>query len=370
MSSHDQASTDALSLIVVTGLSGAGKSTAINALEDLGYFCVDNLPTPVLQATLDALMEAGERRVALCLDIRAGSYLSGLGGVLDAVHDRGKVTMSVLYLDSSEELLSRRFSATRRPHPLSAGVQSAAGQQQVRAPVEGVRLERELLAPLRARADTVIDTSDLTVHDLRREIFERYGRLGAGAQAMRLRILSFGFKYGIPHDADLLFDVRFLPNPHFVEGLREKSGQDDEVRAYISAQPDASGFLEKVLPLIRFCLPRFRKEGKSYVTIAIGCTGGRHRSVALSEWLREELGSLMEGIEAVHRDVHRNHVNSPIDETGCSGKGEEVESFGAPADVVGPKPTRADSRKAESKEMSATQAGLREEADWRHVWRD
>lgn len=316
MSIPNRAQDDALSLIVVTGLSGAGKSTALHALEDVGYFCIDNLPPPVLSATLDALMAAHEKRASLCLDIRAGNYLSGLGAVLDTVYQRDDVQMSVLYLDSSEELLSRRFSATRRPHPLSASGYSAAGPKQVHAPVDGVRLERELLAPLRARADTVIDTSELTVHELRREILQRYARSSQEAYGMRVRVLSFGFKYGIPHDADLLFDIRFLPNPHFVEGLREKSGQDSDVRDYVLSQPDAQGFLERVLPLMTFCLPRFRQEGKSNVTIAIGCTGGRHRSVVLSERLKTELFQEMgEGIEAVHRDLRRaeQQAISPID---------------------------------------------------------
>jgi UPF0042 nucleotide-binding protein len=293
----------ALSLIVVTGLSGAGKSTVIRALEDLGYFCVDNLPPPVVGETLDALISAGEKQVGLCLDVRAGYYLGALGEALDAVAARDDIRLSILYLDSSEELLARRFSATRRPHPLEA-----AQHQVVSAPVDGVRMERRLLAPLRARADAVIDTSDLTVHDLRREIFQHYG-LGQSA-GMRVRLLSFGFKYGIPQDADLMFDVRFLPNPYFVSELRPGSGLDESVSRYVLDDENCAGFLERAHSLISFCLPRFQKEGKSYLTIAIGCTGGRHRSVAIAERLRTRLLNepdlqLGEGALAVHRDIRQ-----------------------------------------------------------------
>jgi UPF0042 nucleotide-binding protein len=288
-------------LVVVTGLSGAGKSTVVHALEDLGYFCIDNLPPPVLGDTLDALISGGERRVGLCLDIRAGSYLGALGRALDAVETRADLRMSVLYLDSSEELLARRFSATRRPHPLQA-----SAQERIASPVDGVRLERQLLAPLRARADAVIDTSDLTVHDLRREIFRHYGLVRP--QEMRIRVLSFGFKYGIPHDADLMFDVRFLPNPYFVPDLRHGSGLDAAVADYVLGQADCQGFLDRVTALLTYCLPLFQREGKSYLTIAVGCTGGRHRSVAIVERLRALLVEdqdlrLGEGVASVHRDI-------------------------------------------------------------------
>ncbi|HSC89341.1 MAG TPA: RNase adapter RapZ, partial [Polyangiaceae bacterium] len=284
-------------LVVVTGLSGAGKTTAVNALEDLGYYCVDNLPTPVVQPTLDALRRGGEQKVALGIDVRVRSYLDGASAVLDEIAQRDDTELSILYLDSSEELLARRFNATRRPHPLTA-----SGRTGVLALLDGIRLERQLLAPLRARARAVLDTTNLTVHDLRREVLQIYGRDQLGK--MLTRIVSFGFKFGSPHDADLVFDVRFLPNPYFVEELRPLSGRDAPVANYVMEQPDTLGFIERLLPLLEFCLPRFEAEGKSYVTIAIGCTGGRHRSVALAELIAAELRSRVGGtIEAVHRDM-------------------------------------------------------------------
>lgn len=289
-----------LEVVVVTGRSGAGKTTAVNALEDLGYYSVDNLPTPVLEATLEALRESGERKVALGIDVRARAYLESAVSVLDRISARGDTALTIVYLDSSEELLLRRFNATRRPHPLTAGARHS-----VRAPLDGIRLEAELLSPLRARAGLLIDSTSLSVHDLRRQVIQLVGR--EDAQSMLTRIVSFGFKYGAPHDADLLFDVRFLPNPYFVEHLRPQSGQDEAVRNYVLSSPEALEFLEKLRALVEFCLPRFEAEGKSYVTIGIGCTGGRHRSVAVSDWLAQELaGSAPGSIEAAHRDV-RNH---------------------------------------------------------------
>lgn len=289
--------TVSLQVVVVTGLSGAGKTTAVNALEDLGYYCVDNLPPPVLKATLEALRQGGEQKVALGLDVRVRSYLDSVGTVLDELAEREDTTLSILYLDSSEELLARRFSSTRRPHPLTA-----ANRAGVRALMDGIRLERKLLSGLRARAKAVIDSTKLSVHDLRREVIQLYGR--EEQSGMLTRLVSFGFKYGAPHDADLLFDVRFLSNPYFIEELRPLSGLDSAVSEYVLAQEDTQGFLERMLQLVEYCLPRFEAEGKSYVTIGIGCTGGRHRSVALTEWLLQKLRERVGGlIETVHRDI-------------------------------------------------------------------
>lgn len=298
-----------LQVVVVTGRSGAGKTTAVNALEDLGYYCVDNLPTPVVEATLEALRAGGEQKVALGIDIRVRAYLDGASDVLDQIAQRSDTELSILYLDSSEELLARRFNATRRPHPLTAG-----GRTGVKALLDGIRLERELLAPLRARARAVIDSTNLSVHDLRREVIQLYGR--DDLHGMMTRIVSFGFKYGAPHDADLLFDVRFLPNPYFVDRLQPLSGQEAEVRDFVLESPEAEGFLARLVSLVEYCLPRFEAEGKSYVTIGIGCTGGRHRSVAISEWLAVELRKRVGGIiEAVHRDVRNaEHIQVRVSE--------------------------------------------------------
>lgn len=291
----------ATEIVVVTGLSGAGRTTALNALEDLGYFCVDNLPPPVLIATLDALRESGTLKVALGIDVRVRAFLEGAARVLVEVREREGVNLRVLYVDASEELLARRFNATRRPHPLTQ--ERGASARGVR---EGIALERQLMVPLRGLASIIIDTTALTVHDLRREVLESFSAEGEAAHRMLVRVLSFGFKFGSPQDADLLFDVRFLPNPFFVPELRPLSGQDPPVFTYVLEQSDAAQFLGHALPLIEFCIPRFQQEGKSYVTIALGCTGGRHRSVALSEKIAEALTvKLGYSVEAVHRDLRQ-----------------------------------------------------------------
>jgi UPF0042 nucleotide-binding protein len=288
-------------IVVVTGLSGAGRTTALNALEDLGYFSVDNLPPPVLIATLDALHDSGTRKIAFGIDVRVRAFLEGAAAVLRQARNREGVDLRVLYVDASEELLARRFNATRRPHPLTQEKGAAAGGVR-----DGITLERQLMAPLRGLASIIIDTTSLTVHDLRREVLESFSGEGEQGYRMLVRVLSFGFKFGSPQDADLLFDVRFLPNPYFVQDLRALSGQDEAVFNYVLGQEDAQQFLAHALPLIEFCIPRFQREGKSYVTIAVGCTGGRHRSVALSEKIAEDLSAkLGYSVEAVHRDLRQ-----------------------------------------------------------------
>jgi RNase adapter protein RapZ len=297
-----------LELVIVTGLSGAGKTTAVAALEDLGYFCVDNLPIPVLGSTLDALEKGGERRVAFGLDARGGSYLLGTPQALGELSARPNLHLRILFLDSSDELIIRRFSQTRRPHPLTKGDRAS-----VTSVAEAVVLEREILTPLRDRASLIVDTTEMSVHELRRTCFDHFAQADvSGSGALRVRIMSFGFKYGLPNDADLVLDVRFLPNPYFVDELRSLSGHDEAVRDYVLRGTDSRTFLELTEALIRFCLPLFRREGKSYLTIAIGCTGGRHRSVALVETLASELaGEVGTRLETRHRDVHRAGGNSP-----------------------------------------------------------
>lgn len=300
MSAPDaSAAQDAGSVVVVTGLSGAGKSTALNAFEDLGYYCIDNLPTPVVGVTLDACAAGGMRRVALGIDVRVRSFLLDTSRMLDGIATGHE--LSVLFLDANDQALLRRYSGTRRPHPLSTNEEHPS-----LAVLDGIRVERERLAPLRARASIVIDTTKLSVHELRRSIVTRFGP-GAGAvPRMFTRFMSFGFKYGPPADADLIFDVRFLKNPYFVPELRDFSGQDAAVRDYVLGDDDTQGFLQHAEGLLEFCLPRYEREGKSYLTVAIGCTGGRHRSVACAEWLAARLGAMTElRIEAVHRDIQR-----------------------------------------------------------------
>jgi RNase adapter protein RapZ len=292
-------------VVVVTGVSGAGKSTAVHALEDLGFFCVDNLPTPVMKSTLEAFAAVSVKRIALGIDVRVRGFLDDAAAVLESLSATGERDLSVVFLDASDEALLRRFSSTRRPHPLSTTLEPG-GEQAAIAVLDGIRIERELLTPLRARATLVLDTTRLSVHELRRQVTAHFGP-GAGlAPRMLTRFVSFGFKFGPPVDADLLFDVRFLDNPHFVPEMRDLPGTSEAVKRFVLAQPDSHGFLERVAGLLEFCLPRFEREGKSYLTVAIGCTGGRHRSVVITD----ELGARLKkgvglGIDIVHRDVDR-----------------------------------------------------------------
>lgn len=297
---NEQAST---LVVVVTGMSGAGKSTAVHALEDLGFFCVDNLPTPVVESTLAACARGGVRRVALGIDVRVGSFLEGATDVLDRIELATGQNLQVLFLDASDQALLRRFSSTRRPHPLST-LDEPGGTHAANAVLDGVRLERERLAPLRARSTLVVDTTRLSVHDLRRRVVGQYGP-GAGAQpAMHTRFVSFGFKYGAPVDADLLFDVRFLQNPYFVDRLRDLPGTNDAVKNYVLSDPDTQQFVNHAVDMLEYCLPRFQREGKSYLTVCLGCTGGRHRSVVLAAHLAEAVAERVRlPIEVVHRDV-------------------------------------------------------------------
>lgn len=297
-------------LVVVTGLSGAGKSTALHALEDLGFFCIDNTPPPVLAATLDALERARVRRVAFGIDVRVRSFLDGIRDAIDALAGADR-ELNVLFLDAADASLLRRFSSTRRPHPLST-VAEVGDQQAAPALLDGIRIERELLSPLRARATSVVDTTRLSVHELRRRVVEAFG-VGVGDVArLRPRIVSFGFKYGAPVDADLLFDVRFLPNPYFVEELSDQSGLEAPVRDYVLDNLEARELIARVRALLEFCLPRFEKEGKAYVTVGVGCTGGRHRSVVVAEALAAELQAALElSIDVVHRDVDRVTLERP-----------------------------------------------------------
>jgi len=289
-------------VVVVTGLSGAGRSTALRALEDLGFFCVDNLPTLLVQQTVESCERGGMRRLALGIDVRVRTFLQGAGGALQQLAASGR-TLHIVFLDASNEALLRRYSSTRRPHPLSttdtAGPGGPAG-----AVLEGIALERERLAPLRALASQILDTTRLSVHELRRRIVAEFGPGAGRGERMRIRMLSFGFKYGVPVDADLSLDVRFIENPFFVEDLRALSGLDAPVANFVLDKPDARGFLERALALLEFTLPRYEAEGKSYLTVAIGCTGGRHRSVAVAERLAEELRRRLQvDVDVGHRDI-------------------------------------------------------------------
>jgi RNase adapter protein RapZ len=283
-------------MIVLTGVSGAGKSQAIRALEDLGYFCVDNLPVLLIPtfAELTQRASADFPRSAVVVDVREGRMLGEFPAMYARLQQMPELDPVLIFLDASDEALVRRYSETRRPHPLGRG-ESA---------IEGIVAERQRLAPIRELADEIIDTTDMTVHELR-QAFLNVSRGSANPQhGPVVTLLSFGFKHGLPLDADLVFDVRFLPNPHFVTGLREQTGRDEAVVGYLEQFEETSEFLEKVTALLRFLLPRYATEGKSYVTVAVGCTGGRHRSVALAEALRTALAEV-EGVRlrVRHRDI-------------------------------------------------------------------
>jgi RNase adapter protein RapZ len=282
-----------VTLVVITGHSGAGKSEAIAAFEDGGYFCVDNLP-PRMIAGLGELFRhegSGVERAAVVSDVRGGEYFADLLQVLADLEAEGLRPM-VLFLEADEETLLDRYKETRRRHPL-------APEGRI---VEGIRAERELLAPLRERADKVIDTSDLTGGELRRQIAEDL--LGKEGGKLALTLLTFGFKNGPPRDADLTLDVRFLPNPYYDEQLRPMTGLDEEVQAYVEQGTQAGEFYGRLLPLLEFLMPAYVAEGKSHLTIAVGCTGGRHRSITVADRIRRDLAAREDVIVKVkHRDV-------------------------------------------------------------------
>ena len=281
--------------VVLTGLSGSGKSQAIRALEDLGYFCVDNLPIALLPMLAELTLRAGTEisRAAVVVDIREGRMLEEFPRVLRRLRATRRLNPVLIFLTASDQALVRRFSETRRPHPLAPD----------RSAAEGIREERQLMKPLRRLADYVVDTSGMTVHELR-HVFRNVETGRAPGSQLVVTILSFGFKHGIPVDSDLLFDVRFLPNPHFIPKLRAHTGRDREVRAFLEKSDATGEFLKHTLNLLRFLIPQYVTEGKSYLTIGIGCTGGRHRSVMIAEALKKGLGGL-KGVQTRvrHRDI-------------------------------------------------------------------
>ncbi len=282
-------------LVIVSGLSGSGKSQAIKALEDLGFFCVDNLPVALLPTLAEQTLEDASEiaRAAVVIDVRGGSQLAKFPVVFRHLAKMPGLNPLLIFLDAGDEAIVRRFSETRRPHPLAA----------TRSVLEGVREERGRLAPIRELAHETIDTSDMTVHELR----HAFMTLSRGSHTDRspvVTFLSFGFKHGVPPDADLVFDVRFLPNPHFVPELRARTGRDLRIGRFLAQFADTSEFLARTVALLRFLLPRYAHEGKSYVTVAIGCTGGRHRSVYVAESLKKQLADVPGvRLRVRHRDV-------------------------------------------------------------------
>jgi len=280
--------------VVVTGLSGAGKSHALQCFEDAGYFCVDNLPPALIPRFAEMLSQPGSRlrRIALVTDIRGGEFFDDLGDALQQLRLSG-FRAQVLFLDASDEALVARFKETRRRHPIKAG-----------GLLESIQQERERLSVVKAQADKVLDTSHLTVQDLREEIQRLFTRR-SDADTMVVNLVTFGYKYGLPMDADLVFDVRFLKNPHYVDDLRPLTGEQKVVRDYVLSDPNAAAFVERVKDLLRFTLPLHRREGKSYVTIAVGCTGGRHRSLTIAGELRKFLTDEGYPVVVDHRDAER-----------------------------------------------------------------
>ncbi len=281
-------------LVLITGLSGSGKSTVGKCFEDLGYYCVDNLPLPLLRRFLDEPLVEGHPRIAVVTDVRAPGFATEFPHLFDEI-DRRMVTPILLFLEASDEVLVRRFSETRRPHPL-------AGDRPV---IEGIRAERELMTEVRGRADRVFDSSEWTIHEIRAQVYQDFAEETERRPALVVSLVSFGFKYGIPYGTDLLFDVRFLPNPHFVPELRERTGREEEILGFLDKTPEFRELVERISDLLLYLLPLYRRELRSYLSVAVGCTGGRHRSVAVVERLGTLLRSEGWAVQPHHRDIAR-----------------------------------------------------------------
>lgn len=285
-------------MVIITGMSGAGKTVAIQSFEDLGFFCVDNLPPTLLPKFLELMKESGNKmnKVALVMDLRGREFFDHLFKALDELSETSWVTPQILYLDADDSTLVRRYKETRRFHPLApSGL-----------PLEGIKLERELLEELKGRARLIYNTSQMKPRELREKILTEFSL--NKKNIFTVNVMSFGFKHGIPIDADLVFDVRFLPNPHYIEHMRPKTGLDEEVSGYVLKWTETSKFLEKVTELLSFMLPHYKREGKAQLVVAIGCTGGQHRSVALTEYIADYF-SKDYNTAITHRDIDRRKEN-------------------------------------------------------------
>jgi len=281
------------SLVIISGLSGSGKSTAMNVLEDLGYYCLDNLPLALLPKFIE-LCESSQgdiNKVALAVDAREGLFFDRAPDEIKELRDKGH-PLDLIFLDSSDTVLHKRYKETRRRHPLSVNGSIA----------EGIARERERLKDLKSLSDFTIDTSDFNVHQLKEVIKSRYER--ADTNKLQINILSFGYKHGYPYDADMIFDVRFLPNPFFIDELKDLTGLDEKIKDFVLSKEDTKEYMKKLTDFLEFLIPRYEKEGKSYLTIALGCTGGKHRSVVLAN----ELAQYFERLSPVtrHRDIKKN----------------------------------------------------------------
>jgi UPF0042 nucleotide-binding protein len=279
-------------LCIITGLSGSGKSTAMAALEDAGFYCVDNMPVDLLPKFMELPIERDSEiaGIALVMDLREKGFPDKYKSIFKELKQKG-FNFEILFLEAEEEILVQRYSTTRRQHPLSAG----------KSLLEGIRTEKKQLTDLRTAADLVIDTSKFNVHELKSKILD-IAQKTKKLVPLRINVLSFGFKYGIPYDADLIMDVRFLVNPYFIPELKELDGETPEIKAFVLEHPETRAFLKKYLELLDYLIPLYEKEGKSYLTIALGCTGGRHRSVAIARTIFEHIRALGKTVEINHRD--------------------------------------------------------------------
>lgn len=285
-----------MDFLIVTGLSGAGKSRAVDALEDIGFYCVDNVPPQLISKVAEICLAGNSKisRVAVVTDLRGGDMFYGLFEELDEMRDKG-LTYKLLFLDASDAELIRRYKETRRRHPLSGVVNDGVS--------EAIRNERVLLRPARERADYVIDTTHLSANELKQRMNNIF--LDSIQNGMLINVMSFGFKYGSPSEADLVFDVRCLPNPFYVDALKPKTGLDPEVREYVMDSPNSKELLDKLRDLVGFLVPLYQKEGKSQLVIAMGCTGGKHRSVTFAELLYQFLAERAFNVRVVHRDISK-----------------------------------------------------------------
>lgn len=280
-------------MVIVTGMSGSGKSAALKAFEDMGYYCVDNLPIVLVKGFAefsDSTEEAA--RAAIGIDVRGPGFPDSFSGLLAGLRDSGR-PVEILFLEAADQVIVRRFSETRRPHPLARGSVPL---------LIGIKKEREALAIIRSLADRVIDTSDFTVHDLRQTVERHYAEPGHG-RPLVVTLITFGYKFGVPYDMDLMFDLRFLPNPYFVPELKPLTGEDEAVQRYVIERPETGEFLSRLLSFMEYLLPQYRREGKSYLTIGFGCTGGRHRSVAVAHEVAKRLRQSGYDVNLRHRDM-------------------------------------------------------------------
>ena len=282
---------DTLELVIITGMSGAGKTVAVQSFEDLGYYCIDNMPPNLLPTFWELVKESGKiTKIALVIDLRTRDFFNELETIISTLDNTQFITTRVLFLEASDQALVSRYKETRRSHPLAVEGRI----------LEGIQKERKLLNFIRNRSQSIVDTSTMSPRELRELITESF--LAIGQTTFHVEVISFGFKYGAPIDADVMMDVRFLPNPHYVPELRDKTGLDSDVYDYVMKQPITETFYTKFIDLIEFCLPGYKREGKASVTIAIGCTGGQHRSIALAERIAKRLQNDQYAVNVSHRD--------------------------------------------------------------------